>query len=522
MSIYSRAGPAGNAHGDGGGGGSGGGRGGGDGGGVVVGGGRAGFAALYDVSDAGGMDMPDDIGSLMNGLDMEMSLPMDLDMDLAADASYAPLAPPTMAMQDARLMSQHRNNGNLTTPARCESDGRWGGATADGFRHERAAEQQHMEFTKRRNWSRRIIEELNDFLHILTPDGRILYVSPSCKAITGRKPHSLIGKFICEYVHPDDGGIFMREFNESIASGNSLRFFYRFKKDDGTYLIFECDGHPHMSPDPAGSSSYQAGQNGSGTMAGACRGFFMMARPYPTKNAALLDSFLEHKIENERLMKRIDELKREELEESTEQDGLLREHASGASQTGATPSESHALKAARDDSAELASSQGVTLSYQGITSTWPSRRRKSDSIAHKMSRYEANSVHLESIELLTGLRYRDGERSHGISTGDTSPALVRGDAGIAILLDRDGEVAKKEKKKLKVADEYVCANCGALDSPEWRRGPKGPKTLCNACGLRWAKKEKKRSGDDGLGIVRAVRSWQGHQGSNKVVVVGRE
>ncbi|KAK1035941.1 white collar 2 type of transcription factor, partial [Friedmanniomyces endolithicus] len=139
-----------------------------------------------------------------------------------------------------------------------------------------------------------------------------------------------------------------------------------------------------------------------------------------------------------------------------------------------------------------------------------------------MSRYEANSVHLESIELLTGLRYRDGERSHGISTGDTSPALVRGDAGIAILLDRDGEVAKKEKKKLKVADEYVCANCGALDSPEWRRGPKGPKTLCNACGLRWAKKEKKRSGDDGLGIVRAVRSWQGHQGSNKVVVVGRE
>ena len=98
---------------------------------------------------------------------------------------------------------------------------------------------------------------------------------------------------------------------------------------------------------------------------------------------------------------------------------------------------------------------------------------------------------------MTGLRYRDGERSHGISTGDTSPALIRGDAGIAILLDRDREGNKKEKKKLKVADEYVCADCGTLDSPEWRKGPKGPKTLCNACGLRWAKKEKKRSGDDG-------------------------
>lgn len=35
---------------------------------------------------------------------------------------------------------------------------------------------------------------------------------------------------------------------------------------------------------------------------------------------------------------------------------------------------------------------------------------------------------------------------------------------------------------------------GTLDSPEWRKGPSGPKTLCNACGLRWAKKEKKKTG----------------------------
>ncbi|KAH0306170.1 hypothetical protein KCU71_g9603, partial [Aureobasidium melanogenum] len=81
---------------------------------------------------------------------------------------------------------------------------------------------------------------------------------------------------------------------------------------------------------------------------------------------------------------------------------------------------------------------------------------------------------------------------------DTSPALIRGDAGIAILLDRDRDGTKEKKKKLKVAEEYVCADCGTLDSPEWRKGPKGPKTLCNACGLRWAKKEKKKAvGDSG-------------------------
>ncbi|GAA5858593.1 hypothetical protein JCM5353_000388 [Sporobolomyces roseus] len=35
-----------------------------------------------------------------------------------------------------------------------------------------------------------------------------------------------------------------------------------------------------------------------------------------------------------------------------------------------------------------------------------------------------------------------------------------------------------------------CQNCGRTDSPEWRSGPTGPKSLCNACGLRWAKVQK--------------------------------
>lgn len=36
----------------------------------------------------------------------------------------------------------------------------------------------------------------------------------------------------------------------------------------------------------------------------------------------------------------------------------------------------------------------------------------------------------------------------------------------------------------------MCRDCGTVDSPEWRKGPDGPKSLCNACGLRWAKKAK--------------------------------
>lgn len=30
-----------------------------------------------------------------------------------------------------------------------------------------------------------------------------------------------------------------------------------------------------------------------------------------------------------------------------------------------------------------------------------------------------------------------------------------------------------------------CLHCGAEKTPQWRTGPKGPKTLCNACGVRY-------------------------------------
>jgi hypothetical protein len=40
----------------------------------------------------------------------------------------------------------------------------------------------------------------------------------------------------------------------------------------------------------------------------------------------------------------------------------------------------------------------------------------------------------------------------------------------------------KVKKKVK-----RCENCNVDHSPEWRRGPSGHKTLCNACGLRYSR-----------------------------------
>jgi hypothetical protein len=52
--------------------------------------------------------------------------------------------------------------------------------------------------------------------------------------------------------------------------------------------------------------------------------------------------------------------------------------------------------------------------------------------------------------------------------------------------------AKRQKRarRIKAKPEpgnLRCFHCGETDTPEWRRGPAGPKTLCNACGLQYAK-----------------------------------
>jgi PAS domain S-box-containing protein len=319
------------------------------------------------------------------------------------------------------------------------------------------------EFTKRRNWPAKVVEELKDLLQILDADGRIKYVSPSVTTLTGYQPDEILDRFLREFIHPDDVGVFTAELNESIATGNTLRIIYRMKKKDGTDAKFEVVGHAHIA-----SAKFAANPNNKSPF---CQAVFMMARQYPTKNAGLLDSFLEHKIENERLKRRIAELRREEQDDFEDAHRNWPQSREGESEI--TPSEgtmatnSNATPYYNNpDSHGHGSERGslnIALTGENLEKIAGGRP---DSLREKMARYEGNSS-ADTIEMLTGLRYQEGERSLGITTGNASPTLIKGDAGIAIPMDRDPRTGEK-KKKLKVAEEYVCTDCGEFNRlPLW-------------------------------------------------------
>lgn len=305
------------------------------------------------------------------------------------------------------------------------------------------------DFTKRRNWPAKVIEEIKDFLHILDANGRIKYVSNSILGVSGYAPVDVQDVFLRDLIHPDDQGIFVAELNESIASGNPLRMFYRLRVKDGSYSIFETVGHAHIA-----AASFAPNPNNQSPF---CQAVFMMARPYPTKNASLLDSFLEHKMENERLRRRINELRREEeadVEESQKQWAQSQDDRSDMTPSEMTGASSNFFRT-NSTASDHADKLHHALTKENLADTVGDRP---DSLNDKMARYEGNS-HAETIEMLTGLRYMEGERSRGITTGKSSPTLIKGDAGIAIPMDRDSRTGEK-KKKLKMAEEYVCTDCG--------------------------------------------------------------
>ena len=91
---------------------------------------------------------------------------------------------------------------------------------------------------------RLLAENANDLVCLHDPDGRYLFVSPSCKALLGYRQHEMVGRDPYEFVHPDDCDRVRKESHDLALEGKLAPVTYRIRTKSGAYIWFETLTNP--------------------------------------------------------------------------------------------------------------------------------------------------------------------------------------------------------------------------------------------------------------------------------------
>ncbi|KAI0925648.1 hypothetical protein AcV5_008327 [Taiwanofungus camphoratus] len=84
------------------------------------------------------------------------------------------------------------------------------------------------------------------------------------------------------------------------------------------------------------------------------------------------------------------------------------------------------------------------------------------------------------------------------STAEQDMEIIRSKRATSTGGGAPGQPKSKYRKRSRATPPGKCHSCNIRETPEWRRGPDGARTLCNACGLHYAKLMRKRDkGADG-------------------------
>ncbi|KAL7413869.1 hypothetical protein BDY24DRAFT_388407 [Mrakia frigida] len=431
-------------------------------------------------------------------------------------------APSSQSTESSPMNVDASEGGSAETRREAGGGAQPGGAGADAGGN--------FDFTKRKKWQQLLLNELSDtvvfaLLPLSNGGAKILYASPGVKELLGYDPRDLEQHPLSDYIFEADLPALLSNLHQSILNRTDLSSYHRFvpksladklrrsssrsssgsasedtasgsgsdgsksgseglrlrKKTDPRPVLLELRGHGYWGEEaermPLPLSVVQGLPLVASPGGGAgerCKCFFLMVKKWPSKTGEMLDSFLEEKMENERL--------RAELVELMSTGHISRD-------------ELEALNIKLDpDSASRTSIPGLPSSYPYPTTHASSSYNPPPTLSHHMSTASSTSS-ANYDDGLTGGAYDDDDsdpdrRAYVPPKKAAAPAARKpaatGEGGV--------KKSKKAKKAGKSDVNHVCVTCGRTDSPEWRRGPLGAKTLCNSCGLRWKKTLKAAEG----------------------------
>jgi PAS domain S-box-containing protein len=87
---------------------------------------------------------------------------------------------------------------------------------------------------------RLLAESTSDLVCLHEPDGRYLYVSPSCRRLLGYDPEELLGRKPFDLLHPEDTErVLKRAQEQALPGASAVPLTYRARRKDGGYVWLE-------------------------------------------------------------------------------------------------------------------------------------------------------------------------------------------------------------------------------------------------------------------------------------------
>lgn len=303
-----------------------------------------------------------------------------------------------------------------------------------------------------------------ELAYTLSSLGQILYASPSITANLGYQVHELVLEYFVNFIHEDDQSQFFKTFTQAIEHRETFVHSYRFRQHDGKFRFVETMGQVRPG------ASWDVGHN--------------------------------HNLANEHVELRICcESPGSGTELSFEQSTVASQSDPESPRCPMHSSPYKLPQLAQSGSASTTSVPRATKLKKAMPKlmsyhTFPPPSQQSAAYRQYESCQTPDSSFATNYTPANQRRPIRRGTSHGVTKPLQSGAQSHGGANNQAC-DFDfpagaGNLPRnKTKKPRQDIGPRLCVDCGLTSSPEWRRGPSGPKSLCNACGLRLSKLKRK-------------------------------
>lgn len=381
----------------------------------------------------------------------------------------------------------------------------------------------------KRSWNRMLLDQSDDFIHVLSLRGIFLYCSPSSQKLLEYDSDELVGRSLSNICHPSDIVPVMRELKESSSGMDTVNLVYRIKRKNTGFIWIECQGKLHLEQGKGRKCVVLSGRErpvyrliwkevmnaalSMGTYGStnrllsdtefwskvSCDGLYL----YTTSTCTNVLGFAQEEIVGMSLYQLVRSDRTTDVTRALSQakDGKtvnMRHHMQNKKgqhvevtstfypgdvvhgigkpsfiiiQTREYSENIGASDSLREESvsARLASpSDGSSGSESGSSTTPPPGR-----FGHLTTEHSGEENMFEELETIRGTSWQYELHQMRLTNKKLREELE------ALMSSK-----RKKKKRSQSSGTKICAHCQRKDSPEWRKGPNGPKELCNACGLR--------------------------------------